>query len=338
MHVSLDLASDGTPHVSYYDSDEEVLMHARRTPAGWQQEVADGAERVGRSSAIALDSLDRPHIAYRDLKNNTLKYARWDGAQWNVESLGTNQYGWYPSIAIDGSDHPHISYLGYHPAISGGQTPKYTHWNGSDWDVGVIEPVFTYGGTSIALDSGENPHVSYHENGELRHAHLRGTVWLIETVDSRALSGHYVGLYSSLAIDGADELHISYSLYGQDFSPPWPEDLRYARSEDGQWEYGVPDSRGLLGFYTSLDLDAGEQPHISYHDSDRQALKHAHWDGAAWNVSVVESPVGLGGATSLGVDQEGNAHIAYCDGLGKAIKYARSVILNRRALLPVMAR
>lgn len=338
MNVSLALGSDGTPHISYFGSDDGVLMYARRTASGWERTVADDSERVGRSSAIALDSMDHPHIGYRDLKGNNLKYAHWDGAQWDVQFIGSTEYGWSPSVAIDAGDRPHISYLGYYYAVSGGQTPKYAHWDGNQWEIDVIEPVFTSGGTSIALDSRARPHVSYHDAGALKHAVLRRRRWRIETVDSKALSGHPVGLYSSLAIDDEDNLHISYALFGQDFSPPWPEDLRYARSHDGTWEYDVPDSRGLLGFYTSLGLDAANQPHISYHDSDRQALKHVHWDGAVWTVSVVDSPVGIGGRTSLDLDQDGNAHIAYCDGIGGAIKYARSVVLEHRTFLPWVAR
>ena len=339
MNVGLAVGSDGVPHISYYDSDEEVLMHARRTASGWERTVADSSERVGRSSSIALDSLDHPHIGYRDLKNNTLKYAHWDGAQWDVQFLGTNEYGWDPSVVVDSEDRPHISYLGYHPVVGGGQTPKYTHWDGSKWEIDVIEPVFTSSGTSLALDSRERPHVSYGDDGALKHAVYRGGRWRIEIVDSKALSGHWVGLYSSLAIDDVDNPHISYALNSQEYtSSPWPEGLRYACSQDGTWEYDAPDSRGLLGFYNSLALDAANQPHISYHDSDRQALKHVHWDGAVWTVSVVDSPVGIGGATSLDLDQDGNAHIAYCDGIGGAIKYARGVVLENRAFLPWMAR
>jgi hypothetical protein len=159
MDVGLALGSDGTAQISYYDSDAQVLMYARRTAAGWERTVADDSERVGRSSAIALDSLDHPHVAYRDMKGNNLKYAHWDGAQWEVQFIGTNQYGWDPSVVVDSAGRPHISYLGYYPG-SGSQTPKYAHWDGNQWAIDAIEPVFTYGGTSIALDSRERPHVS----------------------------------------------------------------------------------------------------------------------------------------------------------------------------------
>jgi len=198
--------------------------------------------------------------------------------------------------------------------------------------------VFIGTGPSIALDSRGRPHVSYGAEWALRHAVLRSGRWRIEIVDSHELSGHPVGLYSSLAIDDADDLHISYALFGQDMSPPWPEDLKYARSHDGVWEYDVPDMRGQLGFYTSLDLDADGLPHISYSDSDRQALKHVAWDGAKWTVSVVESPVGLGASTSLALDQRGMAHIAYFDGIAGAVKYARSAVVQSRIILPWVAK
>jgi hypothetical protein len=335
--VGLALGSDGSPHVSYYDDDQNVLMYARRTSGGWQRTVVDDWKYAGGMSDIALDSMEHPHIAYRAAAGNTLKYAYWNGSRWKVHFLGANEYGWDPSLVLDGEDHPHIAYLGYYQPVSGGQTPKYRHWDGSAWQIDVIEPVFVYSNTSIALDSQERPHVTYHHGARLKHAVYDGDRWQVETVDSRAMSGHKMGLDSSLAIDDADNLHISYALYGQEwYSSPWPEGLRYARSQGGTWEYDAPDGPGDLGFYTSLGLDADNRPHISYYDSGSQALKHVYWDGEAWPVSVVDSPVSVGGYTSLDLDQDGQPHIAYS--VGGAVRYARRVAVVGRAFLPWAAR
>ena len=327
MHVSLALDSSDIPYVSYYDSAESALMYGYRTSGGWVTDVVDNSEAVGRHSSIALDQADHPHISYRDFTKNDLKYASWDGSQWNIAPVGSGEYGWNPSLALDANDRPHISYLGNETG-TGSQTPKYAHWNGTQWDLAVIDNVFTSGGTSLALDQAGNPHVSYHVAGELRYAVFTSTQWLTETVDSQAISGTLVGYYSAIALDEMDTAHFSYAAYGQDFSPPFPDDLKYAVGQSGTWQLAPVDTVGGVGFFSDIALDASHQAHISYYDSDNQAIKYARQDGMDWTAEFVDSPVSTDGYTSIAIDQEGLPHIAYCDGVSQTIKYAHLVYRN----------
>jgi len=61
--------------------------------------------------------------------------------------------------------------------------------------------------TSLALDSDDNPHISYYDatNHDLKYAYYDGS-WHEETVDS----GDLVGEYTSIALDSDDNPHISY--------------------------------------------------------------------------------------------------------------------------------
>ena len=72
--------------------------------------------------------------------------------------------------------------------------------------------------TSLALDSSDNPHISYYDNTnyDLKYAWYDGT-WHTETVDSTG----GVGRYTSLALDSSDNPHISYYDSTND-------DLKYA--------------------------------------------------------------------------------------------------------------
>ena len=95
-------------------------------------------------------------------------------------------------------------------------------WTGSDWSIEIVDNEGDVGAyTSLAIDSNDNPHVSYYDNSNsaLKYAYWAGSRWLITTIDSVG----DVGSYTSLALDGGDGSHISYHD-GNNF------DLRYARS------------------------------------------------------------------------------------------------------------
>lgn len=79
--------------------------------------------------------------------------------------------------------------------------------------------------------------------------------WSIETVDSDGS----VGLYSSIAIDSSDNVHISYSDGDN-------EDLKYTTDASGEWVAETVDSDGSVGWFPSIAIDSNNHPHISYFD------------------------------------------------------------------------
>lgn len=72
------------------------------------------------------------------------------------------------------------------------------------------------------------------------------------------------------------------------------------------------DSVGSVGWYTSLALDAADQPHISYHDYTNRDLKYAYYDGTVWQIQPVDSTGAVGRYNSLGLDTNGLLRIS-CD-------------------------
>jgi hypothetical protein len=334
MQVSLALGKEDMPHASYYDSENSALVHAQRMDAGWVNTIVDDSGAVGRHSSIALDSAANPHIAYRNMSTNELEYASFGNSAWNHQTVGSGEYGWFPSLSIDQYDRPHIAYLGYAAGV-GSQTPKYALWDGNQWMFSVIDKVFTSGGISLALDVNSIPHVSYQTGGALRHAVYTSTKWITQTVDSIAIGGGGVGIYSSMAIDAAGNPKISYGQYGTNISPPYPAHLKYAQRQGGVWQYELPDKATGAGFFSSLKLDSQDHPYIGYYDSDLRSLKVAHWDGINWNVTVVDSPVSMEGYTSLAIGADNLPRIAYCDGIRSAAKFARMMRLDQHLFLPI---
>jgi hypothetical protein len=168
--------------------------------------------------------------------------------------------------------------------------------------------------SSLALDSGGNPHIGYSDdsNHDLKYARWTGSAWAIETVDS---AGN-VGDYSSLALDSADRPHIGYrdSTNG---------DLKYARWTGSAWAIETVDSAGNVGYATSLALDSIGSPRISYYEFSNHDLKYATWTDSGWDVQTVDSVGYGGGDASLALDSAGGPHISYLSEDMGDLKYAR---------------
>ena len=95
---------------------------------------------------------------------------------------------------------------------------------GTNWVIQTVDSIGIVGnGSSLALDSFNNPHITYYDstNDDLKYASWTGSSWVIQTVDSTG----DVGVDSSLALDSSDNPHISY----HDFTN-W--DLKYARGQN----------------------------------------------------------------------------------------------------------
>jgi parallel beta-helix repeat protein len=212
---------------------------------------------------------------------------------------------------------------------------------------------------SLALDSSDNPHISYYDftNNDLKYAAWTGSSWNIQTVDSEG----FVGLHTSIALDSSDNPHISYyaenalkyaswngtawniqtvDLGGSSFTSlafdkngnphisyfhvPSGGHLRYASWTGSSWSIEVVDSAGIVGEFTSLALDAEDKPHISYYDALNGDLKYAWRDSSAWNIQTVDATGDVGKFSSLVLDSSGVAHIAYRDISNGDLKYAES--------------
>ena len=209
---------------------------------------------------------------------------------------------------------------------------------------------------SMALDSNDDPHISYSDytDKDLKYAKWNGDSWRLQTVDS----SNNVGSYTSIALDSNDYPHIAYyhetnqelmyaNYDGSDwhktvvddaYTGPFPSlvldsynnphiaytasgSLKYAYY-DGSWHNEtLPEG----GFYPSMALDSTNLPHISFsyfNGSSSSNLAYAHKEGDSWIVETVE----IGGwiyRTSLVLDSYNNPHIVYEDHTIPWIKYAK---------------
>ncbi len=177
--------------------------------------------------------------------------------------------------------------------------------------------------TSIAVD-GTKLHISYYDvtNTALKYATCTAVAiddctqaanWSIETVDNTAS----VGKYSSIATDGANNVHISY--YDETNTA-----LKYATGTAGSFTPETVDSTNDVGQYSSIAIDSGNYLHISFYDATNGDLKYATGTTGAFTPETVDSTNDVGQYSSIAIDSVGdgeNRHISYYDATNGDLKY-----------------
>ncbi len=189
--IALDAA--GNPHATFYDDQSADLMYASRADGAWTVTAIDTDGDVGRFADMLLDAGDRPHVAYLDFdgdSSGTIKYALFEGGEWSIEEVDQldsffigpagNMSGARNviSLAFDSEGNPVIAY-------SDQQSIKLAWRQGEEWQIETVlqaedDP---FGQTvSLALDSGDTPHLTYYVATDLSEGGLDGVVFYVRGV------------------------------------------------------------------------------------------------------------------------------------------------------------
>ncbi|MGA1823845.1 MAG: hypothetical protein ACMUIP_04205 [bacterium] len=95
-----------------------------------------------------------------------------------------------------------------------------------------------------------------------------------------------------------------------------------AISGSGSQQAGIVDSGGIVGYYSSMDIDSQNKSHIAYYDSSNGSLKYATNTYGLWQTVTIDDEGSVGTYASLAVDSLNKVHIAYYDSLNGNLKYA----------------
>jgi Leucine-rich repeat (LRR) protein len=245
---------------------------------------------------------------------------------------------WHSSLVLDDLGYPHIAYddstngdLKY--ATKRGVTPGFGNCTNTDWNCESIDVDDDTGAfPSLVLDSLGNPHISYHKetpvnDGDLKYAtkknvtpgsgNCNNTNWNCETIDATG----DVGWDNALALDSADNLHISYYDWTNSI-------LKYAFNDGGSWQISTIDSSGNVGPSSSIKVDEMTgNPHVSYYYCPDLFvtcnLNYAYHDGLSWQIETIDSGGDVGWTSSIALDwMSEHQHFSYHDGTNGDLKYA----------------
>ena len=93
-------------------------------------------------------------------------------------------------------------------------------------------------------------------------------------------------------------------------------------SAPSDWAIETVDDTGNVGDSSSLKLDTGSFPHISYTDASNFNLKYAVWTGSAWALTTVDAGGDVEHYQSLALDSNGRPHISYSNVSNGGLNYA----------------
>ena len=284
----------------------------------WTKTTADYTDESGPENAIVVDSNGHVHVVYINGGNYKIMHAEFDGSMWNtaeVDSCAGN-YCWDAHMVIDDNDELHVAYSAQ------GEKLVYQHYDGQDWNGGVVSPSARFAPVGIAVDSNNLPHISYSQTGQwcgngLRLASYDGSAWTTQSIDS----GSNKGCDSSIVIDENDHIYIAYQ--DRDNSK-----LKFATNKSGSWLSYSPDASSFgnnmyPGYATSLAMDEQGQFHIAHYDSDNEDLRYSTGvPNGQWTNTIVDASGNTGKNPSIAVDAAGDLHIVYASWSGFDLKYA----------------
>ncbi len=157
-----------------------------------------------------------------------------------VRSVSANTLRWRWTK----TKYPRISYYdAYNGAL------KYAYYSGSFWAGATIDRPSAAQSADVEVDL--NPELgAAADQPAWRNPILQSDAEdsFLSANEANASLDPGVGLYTSIAVDGNDYVHISYY-------DAINKDLKYATNASGQWVTSVVNSKGTVGKYTSIDVE-----------------------------------------------------------------------------------
>ena len=324
VHISYARLTNGNLAYAYWNG----TNYGTGAPISWTTVDVDSSGFIGYWPSVSLHN-GNVDIVYEDIDNKAIKLATciagancFNANEWSISRIAGNQTldalpGIDKSMDVDSNGNLHVSYWDYT-----NNNLKYATNSSSQWINQTIDSAGDVGSqSSIVVDSQDNIHISYYDtsNEGLKYAYFDGNSWSISAIDNVGDS-----TFTSIDVDSKNNPHIAYT----EVSSNQNNNLKYATNENGIWEKFSLDGSWAsdldVGAYCSLSVDANDEVHISYEDTDGQ-LKYIVSTislNSPWLDEVVDSNGEIRSEVSVGIDQSANIHVAYHDYTSNSLKYA----------------
>jgi len=306
--TSISIDQFDNPHISFYNIYEGV-QYARYNPDTSDWEFYKVGDNYGGYNYTSLDlnASNLPVILFFDEKDDALKFTFVSDSNWVTWIIEYRKRGGdYTSISIDQNDQPHIGFR-FGPSYYGNDFLFYAYKVSDSWQIHNSNKICD-GWISTDFDSNDIAHIIYTylkdlegwmgDVPSLRYATFNGNNWTDEEL-------FWIGSafteirYNALAIDSNDKLHIGYQHTGEN-------NLEYRSGSGSDWSLIHIIDENEAGFYTSLDIDSENNPHIVY--VSNTVLKYTYYDGDQWKIHAFNDSVAY---TSIALDSQDLPHISY---------------------------
>ncbi len=306
--LSMDIGSDGTFYLAYFLDRIDELKIVEGNGRSWRTlknlvQLNREGKTVGFYINLDLDSRDVPYLSYLipDKSMGRGVYQTNNGT-WSSAAIGQNLNIFDMRVMLDTSGIPHYAVL----TQNGDILYRTSRRDLAKIESGAIPPTsievnFRYFPIALAVDSSQNPYICFFRSNALQCIYGRGNAWDLTSVAEN-------GMYPSLQIDTAGNLHLAYYDYRE-------KSLKYAflPFRSSKWAIDTVDSTENTGWYPSLKVDANGVVHISYYDAGNTSLKYALGQMGGWSIYTADNDGNVGLISSLVIDSQNNPAIAYFD-------------------------
>ncbi len=273
-----------------------ILGWGSSARAQWDGYLVDLSNCVSIGSRISLDRDNWAHIVHYDATHQALKYTRFDGFHWHGTLIDTQRYsGRGCDVALDNANQGHISYRRNGDLM-------YIRTEGRVYSAPekILEDTLP-GATSLALDSGGNPHIALFTDQGLTYVRRAGGQWLVERPGVS-------GTRPSLALGPDGTPHIAW--IGENSSQGWGR-LYYSREHGEDWVHESLDPESHVSGDTALAVDGAGMVHLVYLDWLDNLVRYARFDGTGWGFSTLAVNADRDRGLDLTLDREGRPHLVY---------------------------
>lgn len=251
-----------------------------------------------------------------------------NGPEWKVEIVDQSGLTKSHTMKVDANGNLHIAYI----VDDGRNYPvKYAFWDRKINKWFVMQLAEMAATCSLALDSKQQPHISYVDYGTgsgcgLKYLRWDGTAWQRQAIP---LNSDVIAYFSSITLDPKDRPSISFYEYRGPKDSDIHIRLRHVVLADKHWQVRTVDPQPGSGKFNCIAADPAGSLHLAYANvaTGTAGVRYSVYKGDGWRGEFVETTErnngqAVGFSTCLAIDKDNNPHLTYSNQSQPQMRYA----------------